>query len=74
MDAVRSPPSPALRESLANDAVVSPAMFAQIVTSSPDEPHRQKLLHAASRVAATRRGCVDLAYRRADELLADLRG
>ncbi|HEX2805213.1 MAG TPA: phosphoenolpyruvate carboxylase [Kineosporiaceae bacterium] len=73
MDAGSSPPSAALRESLANDAVVSPGSFAQIITSSPDEPHRQKLLHAAARVAATRRGSVDLAYRRAEELLADLR-
>jgi len=73
MDTTASPPSPALREALANDAVAAPAVLAQIRTSSPDEPHRQKLLHCAERVSATRLGSMDLAYRRVDDLLADLR-
>jgi phosphoenolpyruvate carboxylase len=73
MDGRDTPPSPALRDALANDAVADPAGFARIVVSSPDEPHRQKLLHVADRVAATRRGSMDLAYRRVDDLLADLR-
>jgi len=73
MDGVSTPPSPALREALANDAVAAPAEFAAIATSSPDEPHRQKLLHVAARVAATRRGSVELAYRRVEDLVADLR-
>ena len=73
MDGESSPPSPALREALANDAVAAPGLFAGIVTSSPDEPHRQKVLYVAQRVAATRRGSMDLAYRRVEDLIADLR-
>ena len=73
MDAADTPPSPALIEALANDAVADPAAFSEIITSSPGEPHRQKLLHAAARVVATRRGSVDLGYRRSEDLLTDLR-
>jgi phosphoenolpyruvate carboxylase len=73
MDGETSPPSPALREALANDAVAAPAAFARIVVSSPDEPHRQKLLPAATRGGATRAGSMDLAYRRVEDLVTDLR-
>ena len=41
--------------------------------SSPDEPHRRFLLHAAVRTEATRRGEVGLAYGGPDELERDLR-
>jgi len=67
------PASPALREALAVDAVASPQVSADITASSPGEPHRHKLLFVAARLAATRRGSVDLAYRAPSDLLADLR-
>ena len=73
MDEESSPASAALRDSLANDAVAAPQAFAEIVTASPGEPHRQKLLFAAIRLAATRRGSLDLSYRTETDLLADLR-
>ncbi|MDQ1287919.1 MAG: phosphoenolpyruvate carboxylase [Actinomycetota bacterium] len=73
MDEGTTPSSPALRESLANDAVSAPTVFDEIVVSSPSEPHRQKLLFVAARLTATRRGQVDLSYRGVDGLLADLR-
>lgn len=68
-----TPPSPALRDSLAVDAVTGPQISAEIAASSPGEPHRHKLLFVAARLAATRRGSLDLAYRDPGELLADLK-
>ncbi len=68
-----TPPSPELANSLARDAVAAPETFSVIRTSSPSEPHRQKLLFVAERLAATRHGRIELAYRRPDELLEDLR-
>jgi len=65
--------SPALRDSLAVDAVTGPQIFAEIAASSPHEPHRHKLLFVAARLGATRRGSVDLAYRDPVDLLADLK-
>ncbi len=73
MDEESTPASAALRDALANDAVAAPQVFAEIVTGSPGEPHRQKLLFAASRLGATRRGALDLSYRTETDLLADLR-
>jgi phosphoenolpyruvate carboxylase len=68
-----TPPSPQLRARLAMDAAAYPALVAETAISSPGEPHRQKMLVIAARVAATRRRDVDLAYRDPDELLAALR-
>jgi phosphoenolpyruvate carboxylase len=73
MDSDSTPAAPELVESLANDAVTMPDRFAEIALSSPDEPHRQKLLVVSERVRATRQGSVDLAYRSPEELLTDLR-
>jgi phosphoenolpyruvate carboxylase len=73
MDDESTPPSPALRDALAVDAVAAPQAFAEIVTSSPAEPHRQKLLFVAARLRATRRGSVDLGYRTDADVLTDLR-
>jgi phosphoenolpyruvate carboxylase len=47
--------------------------MADIATRSPAEPHRQKVLLAAVRLAATRDRDTDLGYRRPAELLQDLR-
>jgi phosphoenolpyruvate carboxylase len=52
--ATATPPSAELAASLAADAAEIPAEAAAIVRRSPDEPHRQKLLLAAERLAATR--------------------
>ncbi|WP_110181238.1 phosphoenolpyruvate carboxylase [Nocardioides solisilvae] len=73
LDAASTPPSRALRDALAAASVADPAAAAEIAVGSPDEPHRQLLLHAARRVQATRRGEVERAYRDPGELLADLR-
>ena len=67
-----TPASPALRDSMAVDAVTGPQISAEIAASSPGEPHRHKLLFVAARLAATRRGSLDLAYRDPGDLLADL--
>jgi phosphoenolpyruvate carboxylase len=68
-----TPPSPELANSLARDAVAAPETFAAIRTSSPSEPHRQKLLFVAERLVATRYGRIELAYRQPEELLDELR-
>ncbi|MEW2356928.1 phosphoenolpyruvate carboxylase [Spirillospora sp. NPDC029432] len=68
-----TPPSPALREALAAARTAHPARIGDIAKRSPGEPHRQFLLYAAARVAATRERDADLAYASPDDLLADLR-
>lgn len=68
-----TPPSPALLNSLATDAATAPSVFHTISSSSPGEPHRQKLLFVAQRLAATRDGAIDLAYREPNELVDDLK-
>ena len=73
LDAGSTPPSRPLRDALARAAVADPETAAEIAVGSPDEPHRQLLLHAAVRIQATRRGELDRAYRGPDELLTDLR-
>jgi phosphoenolpyruvate carboxylase len=68
-----TPPSQGLRAALADAAAAHPAVLADLRTTSPDEPHRQFLLYLSARIVATRRRQADLAYRRASELVADLR-
>ncbi|RAY12156.1 phosphoenolpyruvate carboxylase [Actinomadura craniellae] len=68
-----TPPSAELRNALAAAGIARPARFTEIADRSPGEPHRQLLLFAAERVAATRQRDADLAYAAPDELLADLR-
>lgn len=68
-----TPPSRALVEALASDAVAMPGRFADIRIGSPGEPHRQKMLVIAERVAATRDGRAEHAYRSPDDLVTDLR-
>ncbi|WP_395110892.1 phosphoenolpyruvate carboxylase [Actinomadura sp. SCN-SB] len=67
-----TPPSPALRNALAAARTAQPALIGEIATRSPDEPHRQFLLYAAARIAATRERNADLAYSSPGELLDDL--
>ena len=73
LDGTTTPPSAELRDALARAAVTDPARAEAIAVSSPDEPHRRFLLHAAVRTEATRRGEVGLAYGGPDELERDLR-
>ncbi len=73
MNEEATPPSAELANSIARDAVSAPEVFSGIRTSSPGEPHRQKLMFVGERLAATRSGRLELAYRQPDELLADLR-
>ncbi|MBT2210627.1 phosphoenolpyruvate carboxylase [Actinomadura sp. NEAU-AAG7] len=68
-----TPASPALREALAAARTAQPARIEEMTKRSPGEPHRQFLLYAAARVAATRVRDADLAYASPDDLLADLR-
>ncbi len=68
-----APPSAELRAALDQAIDVHPDMVSELATRSPSEPHRQWLLFLASRIAATRRRDLDLAYRSAGELAADLR-
>ncbi|MQA87661.1 MAG: phosphoenolpyruvate carboxylase [Streptosporangiales bacterium] len=68
-----APPDPDLRRALTAAEAAHPERLAEIVKRSPGEPHRQVLLYAAERIRATRERDADLAYRRAEELLADLR-
>ncbi|TYB48380.1 phosphoenolpyruvate carboxylase [Actinomadura chibensis] len=68
-----TPASPDLRNALAAARTAHPERVREIAKRSPGEPHRQFLLHAATRIAATRERDADLAYAGPDELLADLR-
>ncbi|TDE22028.1 phosphoenolpyruvate carboxylase [Actinomadura sp. 6K520] len=68
-----TPASAELRDLLAAARTAHPRLLAEIAKRSPGEPHRQVLLHAAARIAATRERDADLAYGSPDELLADLR-
>ncbi|MEW9527039.1 phosphoenolpyruvate carboxylase [Microbispora sp. NPDC049125] len=68
-----TPASAALRAALAQAEDDHPDLVSEMATRSPQEPHRQWLLFVATRIAATRRRDLDLAYRVPSELLADLR-
>ncbi|TDD37309.1 phosphoenolpyruvate carboxylase [Actinomadura sp. KC06] len=68
-----TPASADLRTALAAARTAHPGLIGEIAKRSPGEPHRQFLLHAAARIAATRERDADLAYASADGLLADLR-
>ncbi|TDD67589.1 phosphoenolpyruvate carboxylase [Actinomadura rubrisoli] len=68
-----TPASADLRAALAAARTAQPARIGEMSKRSPGEPHRQFLLYAAARIAATRERDADLAYGSPDELLADLR-
>ncbi|HVM09525.1 MAG TPA: phosphoenolpyruvate carboxylase [Acidimicrobiales bacterium] len=73
LDEQATPPSPALRRRVDMDTAAWPELIRDIRAASPSEPHRQKMLVVAARVAATRRRDADLGYRAPDELLEALR-
>ncbi|MFG2250131.1 phosphoenolpyruvate carboxylase [Spirillospora sp. NPDC048823] len=68
-----TPASKDLLGALAAARTAHPSHLREIAKRSPGEPHRQFLLYAAARIAATRDRDADLAYPSPDELLADLR-
>ncbi|HVT21453.1 MAG TPA: phosphoenolpyruvate carboxylase [Mycobacteriales bacterium] len=72
-DAALAPPSRQLAAALDADAGAHPKTVAAIARSAAGQPHRQKLLLAAERIRATRLRNADLAYRCADDLVADIR-
>ncbi|WUI04604.1 phosphoenolpyruvate carboxylase [Spirillospora sp. NBC_00431] len=68
-----TPASKDLLTTLAAARTAHPGLIDEIAKRSPGEPHRQLLLYAAARIAATRERDADLAYTAPDDLLADLR-
>jgi phosphoenolpyruvate carboxylase len=73
LDERLTPASAELRARLDMDSAAFPALVAETMVSSPGEPHRQKMLIVAARVAATHRRDLDLSYRTPEELLEALR-
>ncbi len=72
VDEESTPPTATLRDALANDAAGHPRLLAEVTKDSPNEPHRQKLLVVAARLAATRDERAGTAYSGPEEALADL--
>ncbi|HET6910269.1 MAG TPA: phosphoenolpyruvate carboxylase [Mycobacteriales bacterium] len=73
LDDEAAPPSPALQRALESDRLAHPQRFERIARSADRQPHRQKLVLTAERIAATRERNADLGYRNPDDLLHDLR-
>jgi phosphoenolpyruvate carboxylase len=72
-DAATTPPSAELERRLAAARTADPERVAAIAARSPNEPHRQLLLHVTDRIRATHTGRADLAYASPVELGDDLR-
>jgi phosphoenolpyruvate carboxylase len=73
LDAATTPPSAPVRRILEDARAQNPGLLAEIETRSPAEPHRQLLLLAALRLAATRARDADLGYPRCDDFLRELK-
>jgi phosphoenolpyruvate carboxylase len=73
LDAATTPPSAPVRRILEDARAVNPDFIADIETRSPAEPHRQLLLLAARRLAATRARDADFGYPRATDFLHELK-
>ncbi|WP_295660029.1 phosphoenolpyruvate carboxylase [uncultured Nocardioides sp.] len=67
-----TPPSRAVTVALARATTEHPQLMKQIATRSPGEPHRQLMLLAAERIAATRTRDADRAYASPAELRDEL--
>lgn len=72
VDEASTPASAPLRAALDGSAENSPELFEEIATRSPGEPHRQALILAGRRIAATRKGETALGYSEVGELLRDV--
>ncbi|MEP7055651.1 MAG: phosphoenolpyruvate carboxylase, partial [Actinomycetota bacterium] len=68
-----TPPSVQLRTALDADFVTYPQLMTGIATRSPGEPHRQKLLLVAARLASSRRAGAAIGYADPADVLVDLR-
>ncbi|TDC24166.1 phosphoenolpyruvate carboxylase [Kribbella albertanoniae] len=73
LDAATTPPSAPVRRILEDARAVNPELIGDIETRSPSEPHRQLLLLAARRLAATRSRDADFGYPRAADFLHELK-
>ena len=73
LDAATTPPSAPVRRILEDARAVNPELIADIEARSPAEPHRQLLLLAARRLAATRARDADFGYPRASDFLHELK-
>ncbi|TCN44151.1 phosphoenolpyruvate carboxylase type 1 [Kribbella orskensis] len=73
LDSATTPPSAPVRRILEDARAVNPDLIADIETRSPSEPHRQLLLLAARRLAATRARDADFGYPRATDFLHELK-
>jgi phosphoenolpyruvate carboxylase len=73
LDAATTPPSAPVRRILEDARAQNPELIADIETRSPAEPHRQLLLLAARRLAATRSRDADLGYPQATDFLRELK-
>lgn len=73
LDAATTPPSAPVRRILEDARAVNPELIVDIETRSPSEPHRQLLLLAARRLAATRSRDADFGYPRAADFLHELK-
>ncbi|MGC4942605.1 phosphoenolpyruvate carboxylase [Kribbella sp. DT2] len=73
LDAATTPPSAPVRRILEDARAVNPELIADIETRSPSEPHRQLLLLAARRLAATRARDADFGYPRATDFAHELK-
>ncbi|GAB3833328.1 phosphoenolpyruvate carboxylase [Kribbella italica] len=73
LDAATTPPSAPVRRILEDARAVNPELIADIETRSPAEPHRQLLLLAARRLAATRGRDADFGYPRAADFAHELK-
>ncbi len=73
LDAATTPPSAPVRRILEDARAVNPELITDIETRSPSEPHRQLLLLAARRLAATRSRDADFGYPRAADFLHELK-
>lgn len=73
VDASTTAASPELRRLLEDARAAHPDLMDRVGVDSPSEPHRQAILLAAERLAATRGRDADTAYSGAGELLAELR-
>ena len=72
LDADTTPASPALDKLWKSQQVIAEELTADIAMRSPNEPYRRVLLVIARRISATLARNADLAYDKAEDLLADL--
>jgi len=73
LDTKSAKPSAELSRALDGDRLAHPQLFDRIARAADRQPHRQKLVLTAERIAATRLRNADLGYQRPDDLLHDLR-